>query len=91
MWPKKKIFFKIYLIRILTFGKCLVVERSLALEALEALLVIVAELPRHLLSLEHLEGEVSIVAPNLLIDLRQKLTFLHNMKKKNNLYLLRIC
>ena len=80
----------IYLIRILTFGKCLVVERSLALEALEALLVVVAELPRHLLSLEHLEGEVSIVAPNLLIDLRQKLTFLHNMKKKNNLYLLRI-
>jgi hypothetical protein len=43
-----------------TFGEGLVVERTLALDALEALLVIVAVLSGHLLSFKHLEENTPI-------------------------------
>ncbi len=43
-----------------TFGEGLVVERTLALDALEALLVIVAVLSGHLLSFKHLDENTSL-------------------------------
>ncbi len=43
-----------------TFGEGLIVERTLALDALEALLVIVAVLSGHLLSFKHLEQNTSL-------------------------------
>jgi hypothetical protein len=43
-----------------TFGEGLIVERTLALDALEALLVIVAVLSGHLLSFKHLDENTSL-------------------------------
>ncbi len=43
-----------------TFREGLVVERTLALDALEALLVIIAVLSGHLLSFKHLDENTSL-------------------------------